>query len=76
MELQRRLNDVFCDVFDDEEIMLYPGMTANDIDNWDSLSHVNLMVAIELKFGVTFSSEDLKCFKNVGELLQLISNKL
>jgi acyl carrier protein len=76
MSLQKRLNEIFCEVFDDDNIILVPEMTANDIENWDSLSHVNLIVAIETIIGVIFSQKDLRSFKNVGELLQCISNKL
>lgn len=76
MELQDRLNQVFCQVFDADEIRIAPGMTAQDIDGWDSLSHVNLIVAIEETFGIKFSRNELYTFKNVGDLLQCIGRKI
>jgi acyl carrier protein len=76
MELQDRLNEIFCEVFDDDDIKIAPEMTANDIDGWDSLSHVNLIVAIEAKFNIRFSQKELLTFKNVGDLLNSIRSKI
>jgi acyl carrier protein len=76
MELQERLNRIFCEVFDDDDIKIAPEMTANDIDGWDSLSHVNLIVSIETKFNIRFSQKELLTFKNVGELLNCIRSKI
>jgi acyl carrier protein len=76
MELQDKLNQIFCEVFDDDDIKISPEMTANDVDGWDSLSHVNLIVAIESKFKITFSQKELLTFKNVGGLLDSIRSKI
>lgn len=76
MELLQRLNEIFREVFDDEDIDITPEMTANDVDGWDSLSHVNLIVAIESKFKITFSQKELLTFKNVGDLLNSIRGKI
>lgn len=76
MEIQARLNEIFCEVFDDEDIRIRPEMTANDVDGWDSLSHVNLIVAIETKFNIRFNQKELLTFKNVGDLLKCIESKL
>ncbi|HXV22124.1 MAG TPA: acyl carrier protein [Desulfuromonadales bacterium] len=75
MQLLDKLNKIFCEVFDDDDINIAPEMTANDIDGWDSLSHVNLIVAIEIKFNIRFSQKELLTFKNVGDLLRSIQNK-
>jgi acyl carrier protein len=75
MELQDKLNQIFCEVFDDDDIKIAPEMTANDVDGWDSLSHVNLIVAIENKFNIRFSQKELLTFKNVGNLLDSIRSK-
>lgn len=75
MELLERLNEVFCEVFDDEEIRITPEMTANDIEAWDSLSHVNLIISIESEFSINFSQKELLTFKSVGDLLNSILNK-
>ena len=76
MELEDKLNQIFRRVFDDNDINITPETTANDIDGWDSLSHVNLIVAIEAKFGIRFSQKELLTFKNVGELLKSIRSKI
>lgn len=76
MELRDRLNEIFCEVFDDDDIKIAPGMTANDVDGWDSLSHVNLIVTIETKFNIRFSQKELLTFKNVGDLLNSIQRKI
>ena len=76
MELLSRLNQVFCEVFDDEDIKISIETTANDVDCWDSLSHVNLIVAIESNFKITFSQKELMTFKNVGDLLNSIRSKI
>lgn len=76
MELQDILNQTFCEVFDDDDIKIAPEMTASDVDGWDSLSHVNLIVAIESKFNITFSQKELLTFKNVGDLLNSIHSKI
>ena len=76
MELLDRLNHIFCEVFDDNDIKIAPEMTADDVDGWDSLSHVNLIVAIETKFNVRFYQREILTFKNVGDLLGSISSKI
>ncbi len=70
------LNEVFREVFEDDSIQITDVMTADDIDGWDSLSHVNLIVAVEMKFNVRFSQKELLTFKNVGDLLKSIENKI
>jgi len=71
-----QLNEIFREVFDDEDITVGPETTANDVDGWDSLSHVNLIVAIEGRFGIRFSQKELLSFKNVGDLFACINKKL
>jgi acyl carrier protein len=70
------LNSIFCEVFDEEDLKITPEMTANDVEGWDSLSHVNLIVAIEAKFGIRFSQKELLSFKKVNDLLVCIENKI
>jgi len=76
MELQDRLNQIFCVVFDDDDIRIVPETTANDVDGWDSLSHINLIVAVETTFGIKFLQKELLTFKNVGDLLRSIESKI
>jgi acyl carrier protein len=72
----KRLNELFCEVFDDDTLVIESSMTANDVDGWDSLSHVNLIVAVENSFAIRFSQKELLTFKNVGDLLSCIEKKL
>jgi len=70
-----RLKQVFFDVFDDDEIDVSRGTTAADVDDWDSLMHVNLVLATEREFGVRFSSTEVARLVDVGELVDLIDAK-
>jgi acyl carrier protein len=70
------LSEVFREVFDDNTIQLTPETTANDVEGWDSLSHVNLMIAVELKFDIEFSQREVANFANVGELADCIEKHL
>jgi acyl carrier protein len=76
MELQERLNAIFCEVFDDEEISIAPETTSNDIDGWDSLTHVNLITSIETRFDIRFTQKEMLKQRNVGDLMADISRKL
>jgi acyl carrier protein len=70
-----RLTEIFRDVFDDESLVLTDAMTANDVEGWDSLSHINLIVAIEKAFKIRFTTAEVTNLKNVGELSALIQRK-
>ncbi len=74
-DLHSRLTDIFRDTFDDESLVLQPGMTADDVENWDSLSHINLIVAIEKEFRIRFTTGEVSGLKNVGELEALVTAK-
>ncbi|MDD2714808.1 MAG: acyl carrier protein [Candidatus Wallbacteria bacterium] len=76
MNVAEKLNDVFRQVFDNEEIVISPVMTANDVDGWDSLSHVNLILAIETAFRISFTQRELLTFRNVGDLISSIEKKI
>ena len=71
----RKLNTTFCDVFDDD-IVLTDETTAADIEGWDSLSNVRLLVQIELDFNITFSSSEIADIPNVGELAEVIGARI
>lgn len=75
MNLQQRLEEVFQEVFDDEQLVLTDATTARDIPAWDSVAHINLMFSIEQAFGVHFSGNELAEFKNIGELKAFLMNK-
>jgi len=75
-EIYDKLNDIFVDVLDLYEVALTDSTTADDIEEWDSLSHVQLVVAIEKAFGVKFTSLEIMKWKSVGELVDSIAQKL
>jgi acyl carrier protein len=71
-----KLQTVFREIFDDDELDIHPQTTANDIDGWDSLTHVNLVINVEKRFGVKFRSSDIAKLKSVGDLSDLLSAQL
>ncbi len=75
-EIFEELNEVFRDVFDDESIVVTDETTADDIDDWDSLEHINLMAAVEQQFGVKFNMGQIVTLKNVGEMVDLIESMI
>ena len=76
MTIFERLNFIFRAVFDDDTLQIDVDMTANDIDGWDSLSHVNLIVAVETEFSIRFKQREVHSFKNIGDLNRCIESKL
>ena len=70
------LNEVFRDVFDDEDITVNAETTSEDIEDWDSLEHINLIVAVEKKFGMKFSMGEVTTMKNVGEMAEIIKSRI
>ena len=79
IELQvitEKINNIFRDVLENEEINIKYETTANDVDEWDSLSHILLVVAIEKNFQIEFTAKEIQDFKNVGEMCEGIMLKL
>jgi acyl carrier protein len=74
-EVYSKLTGVFRDVFDEDDVALTPQTTADDVDGWDSLSHIRLVLAVSKAFGVKFSASEIGSLKNVGELADLIEKK-
>ncbi len=74
-EIYNRLNEVFRDVFDDDEIEVEAETTADDIEDWDSLAHINLISAVEDEFGIRFKMGEVSTMKNVGEMVDIISER-
>lgn len=75
-ELFNTLNEVFRDVFDDEEITVSASTTAEDIEDWDSLEHISLIAAIEREFGMKFTMGEVISMKNVGEMADVIASRI
>ena len=74
-EIFEKLNEIFIDVLDLDEVELSDETSADDIDEWDSLSHIQLIVAIEKEFGLKFTSKEIMSWKNVGEMIDCILSK-
>lgn len=70
------LTPVFREVFDDNRLVITRNSTADDIDDWDSLTHMNLVMAVELRFKVKFALGELQTLKNVGDMLDMINKKI
>ncbi len=75
-EVFDRLNEVFRDVFDDDSITVTETTTADDIEEWDSLEHINLLAAVEQEFGIKFNMGQVVSMKNVGEMADIIIAQL
>lgn len=70
-----RLNVIFRRVFEDESIHVTNELTASDVKNWDSLSHIAMITAVEREFGIKFRLKELVSMKNVGDLIRNIAGK-
>ena len=71
-KIYEKLNDIFRDVFDDEEIQVNEDTIAEDIIGWDSLEHITLVAVIQEEFGIEFDLKTINNFKNVGDLAREI----
>ena len=71
-EIYERLNTLFREVFDDDEIVVSASTTADDIEDWDSLEHINLVAAVEQEFGIKFTMAQVLNMKDVGEMVGII----
>jgi acyl carrier protein len=75
LQLYAGLNEIFRQVLDDNTIALTPEMTADDVEGWDSMNHIFIVVEIEKRFGVKFQAAEMEELKNVGELAALVREK-
>lgn len=73
--ITEKLQEIFQDLFDDETIILTLDTSAEDIEDWDSLMHIQLIVEIEKQFQIKFTTGEVTKLKNVGELITLIEQK-
>jgi len=77
--LKDEVQDVFREVLGDDQIVLRDEMTANDVEGWDSITHLNLIIAIENKFGIKFANAEISRLKedgqNIGTLLEMVARK-
>jgi acyl carrier protein len=75
-EIYPKLTAIFQEVLFDDELTLTPMTTADDVDGWDSLAHIRLVLAVSKAFNVKFSASEIGNLKNVGELVTLIETKV
>lgn len=75
-EILNQVNQIFIDILDNKNIVLSLTTTANDVEEWDSLSHIQLVVAIEKHFKLKFNSAEIRNWKNVEEMCNSIKNKI
>ena len=75
-EILNELNKIFIHVLDNESIVLTPQTVAGDIEDWDSLVHIQFIVAIEKNFRIKFTFDEIQKFNNVGDICLLIQKKL
>lgn len=76
VEIYKELTKIFHDIFDDNSILLSPETSAVDIAEWDSLNHINLIVAVQARFGIKFRTSELESTFNVDGLVKMIEEKL
>lgn len=74
-QIYTKLTSVFEDVFDDDSIKITPNLSARDVDGWDSLTHIRLILTIEKAFKIKFATSEIGKLNNVGDLVSLIKTK-
>ena len=74
-DVYKQLNEIFADVLDLDEVQLTEDTTADDIEEWDSLSHIQLVVTVEKAFGIKFTALEIMRWKNVGAMVDSIMSK-
>ena len=74
-EVLKKLNVIFRDVFDDDSIVINDRTTSNDIEEWDSIEHINLIGAVEDEFSMRFKMKEVSVMKNVGEMVDIICER-
>jgi acyl carrier protein len=75
-QIYSRMGDVFQDVFDDDSIQVSPELSAKDVDGWDSLTHIRLILTVQKAFNVKFSTSEIGKLENVGDLVALIKSRV
>ncbi|HRO42889.1 MAG TPA: acyl carrier protein [Flavipsychrobacter sp.] len=74
-QIINEVNHIFKDVLDNDDIMINESTTAKDVEEWDSLNHIQLVVAIEKHFKIRFTTQEIQNWKNVGEMADCILQK-
>jgi acyl carrier protein len=71
-----RLAEIFVDVFDQDSIVLSPALSAKDVDGWDSINHVRLLLSVERAFKMKFTTSEVGSLGHVGDLVSLIKTRI
>lgn len=74
-DILAQINTIFVDTLDNEDVVIMEETTANDVEEWDSLTHIRLVVAIEKHFKIRFASKEIQSWANVGEMMDCIQQK-
>lgn len=74
-EILKQVNDIFIDILDNDELVIIETTTANDVEDWDSLTHIQLVVAIEKHFKIHFTSNEIQSWNNVSKMIDCIVSK-
>lgn len=75
-QIYLQLTEIFRDLFDDDAIVLTSETTADDIPEWDSFNHINLLIAAEMRFGIKFNTAEIQSLQNVGHFVEVIAAKM
>lgn len=75
-ELLIKINEIFVDVLDDDQLQIAESTSAEDVDEWDSLNHIHLVVAIEKALKLRFAASEIQSWANVGEMMDNILKKV
>lgn len=75
-EILQELSGIFREVLNDDKLVLTPELTAQDVPQWDSFNHINIVAAVEDHFTIKFKTAELEQLRNVGEFVELIGRKL
>ncbi len=74
-EIRDRLNGVFRETFEDDNIDIFDSMTAADLDEWDSVSHISLVLTVEKEFGIRLNAAEVGHLENVGEMIAILQER-
>lgn len=75
-EILLQVQDIFRDIFDEDDIVITDSTVADDIEDWDSLEHINIITSVEKHFSIKFAMNEVVGFKNAGNMLDTIQGKL
>ena len=74
-DVERRVQTVFREVFDDDQLVVAAATTAKDVPDWDSLAQIKLLISLEEEFGVQFTTQEVDAMKCIGDLMATLRNK-